>query len=465
MSEICPDARIIQASRKRIRLAFPHLPDDRITCKGLLQQMENSTGLQIVIILLLILANGLFAMSEIAIVSARRPRLQQWAEKGDKRAAKALALAENPQDFLSTVQIGITLIGILAGAYGGATLAGNLAAVLETLGFPARYSGLVSIAVVVSIITYLSLVIGELVPKNLALQNAERVAMFVAPFMQRLSRIVYPLVRLLSLSTRSVMRLLGIKPSADPSISDEEITIMIEQGAEAGLFEPEESDIVKRVFRLGDRMVSSLMTPRREIVWLDRNDSLEEVRERISGKDFSRFPVAVDDLDQVIGVVEVKDLLRQSLSGAEFDPFALLHPPLYVPESMLAVNLLTRFRETHSHMALVFDEYGGVEGLVTTNDLLEAIVGDIDAPDTLITQREDGSWLVDGMLPIMELLELLERDDFQAAEGSFQTVGGFVVSVLGGIPAEGQSFAVEGLRFEVVDMDRLRVDKVLVSEL
>lgn len=425
--------------------------------------MENSTGLQIAIILLLILANGVFAMSEIAVVSARRPRLQQLAEKGDRRAASALALAENPQDFLSTVQIGITLIGIMAGAYGGATLAGNLATFLESLNFPVRYSGLVSIALVVSIITYLSLVIGELVPKNLALQNAERVAMFVAPFMQRLSRIVYPFVRVLSVSTRLVMRLLGTKPSEDPSVSDEEITIMIEQGAEAGLFEPEESDMVKRIFRLGDRSVSSLMTPRREIVWLDRHDSPETVVEKISDKAFSRFPVAVGDLDQVIGIVEVKDLLRQSLSGAKFDPFAQLHPPLYVPESMLAVNLLTRFRETHSHMALVFDEYGGVEGLVTTNDLLEAIVGDIDAPDMLVTQREDGSWLVDGMLPIVELLELLDRDDFAMGEGSFQTVGGFMVSVLGGIPAEGQSFAAGDLRFEVVDMDRLRVDKVLVS--
>ena len=425
--------------------------------------MENSTGLQITIILLLILANGVFAMSEIAVVSARRPRLQQLAEKGDRRAASALALAENPQDFLSTVQIGITLIGIMAGAYGGATLAGNLATFLESLNFPVRYSGLVSIALVVSIITYLSLVIGELVPKNLALQNAERVAMFVAPFMQRLSRIVYPVVRVLSVSTRLVMRLLGTKPSEDPSVSDEEITIMIEQGTEAGLFEPEESDMVKRIFRLGDRSVSSLMTPRREIVWLDRHDSPETVVEKISDKAFSRFPVAVGDLDRVIGIVEVKDLLRQSLSGALFDPFALLHPPLYVPESMLAVNLLTRFRETHSHMALVFDEYGGVEGLVTTNDLLEAIVGDIDAPDMLVTQREDGSWLVDGMLPIVELLELLDRDDFAMGEGSFQTVGGFMVSVLGGIPAEGQSFAAGGLRFEVMDMDRLRVDKVLVS--
>lgn len=427
--------------------------------------MNNTIILEIFIILLLIMANGLFAMSELAIVSARQPRLQQRAEKGDKKAQRALALAEDPEDFLATVQIGITLIGILAGVFGGATLAEDLAVLLEAAGIPVRYSEAVGVAIVVSIITYLSLVIGELVPKNLALQNPEKVATAVAPFMYRLSRIVYPFVWLLGVSTQFMTRLLGVKPSEEPSVTDEEIAIMLQQGARAGAFEPEEPEIVRRIFRLSDRKVSSLMTPRREIVWLDRADTLDVVRQKITEKGYSRFPVAVDDIDHVVGYVEVKDLLKQSLSNPEFDPYGVLHLPLYVPESMPALDLLERFKEKHAHMALVFDEYGGLEGLVTSTDLLEAIVGDIDSPLVpLIIRRQDNSWLVDGMLPIAELLELLGLEDLlRVKEGLYQTVGGFMLSALKGVPIEGQYFDWEGFRFEVVDMDGLRVDKVLVS--
>lgn len=427
--------------------------------------MDNLVVLQILIILFLILANGVFAMSEIAIVSARKPRLQQRADKGDKKARQALALAEDPEDFLSTVQIGITLIGILAGVFGGATLAKGLAVLLETIGIPAQYSNALGVTIVVSIITYLSLVIGELVPKNLALQNAEKVATAVAPFMYRLSRLVYPFVWLLSISTQFITRLLGIQPSGEPSITDEEIAIMMQQGAQVGIFEPEEPEMIKRIFRLSDRHVSALMTPRREIVWLNRTDNLDMVRQKITDKGFSRFPVADADLDHVIGYVEVKDLLKQSLLNPEFDPFHTLYPPLYVPETMPALELLERFKEKHTHMALVFDEYGGLEGLVTSNDLLEAIVGDIDSPLTpLITQRYDNSWLVDGMLPIIELLELLELEDtFGVSEGYYQTVGGFMMSALKGVPVAGEYFEWGGFRFEIMDMDGLRVDKVLVS--
>lgn len=427
--------------------------------------MDNSITLEIFIILLLIMTNGLFAMSEIAVVSARRPRLQQQAEKGDKKAQRALALAEAPGDFLATVQIGITLIGILAGVFGGATLAKDLAVLLEAAGVPIRYSEVIGVAVVVTLITYLSLVIGELVPKNLALQNAERVATAVAPFMYRLSRIVYPFVRLLSISTQFMTRLLGVKPSEEPSVSDEEIAIMMQQGAQVGVFEPEEPEMVRRIFRLSDRKVSSLMTPRREIVWLDRADTLDVVRQKITDKAYSRFPVADDDIDHVVGYVEVKDLLKHSLSDSEFDPYSVLYPPLYVPESMPALDLLERFKAEHTDMALVFDEYGGLEGLVTSTDLLEAIVGDIDSSLVpLITRRQDNSWLVDGMLPIIELLELLELDDLpRVGESYYQTVGGFMLFALKGVPTEGQYFDWGGFRFEVMDMDGLRVDKVLVS--
>ncbi len=427
--------------------------------------MNSSIFLEIFIILILIMINGIFAMSEIAIVSARKPRLQQRAEKGDKKAQLALSLADDPEDFLSTVQIGITLIGIVAGVFGGATLAQDLAALLEAAGLPLRYSNPVAAAIVVSIITYLSLVIGELVPKNLALQNAERVATAVAPFMYRLSRIVYPFVRLLSASTQFMTRLLGVKPSTEPAITDEEIAIMMQQGAKVGIFEPEEPEMVRRIFRLSDSQVSSLMTPRREIVWLERHETLDTLRQKIADKEFSRFPVADTDLDHVIGYVEVIDLLKQNFSNGEFNLDTILHPPLYVPETMFALELLERLKQEHVHMALVFDEYGGLEGLVTSNDLLEAIVGDIDTPATpYVTRRQDNSLLVDGMMPIEELLELLDLDDLpRISEGYYQTVGGFMMSVLQEMPSEGQFFDWANLRFEILDMDGLRVDKVLVS--
>lgn len=423
--------------------------------------------METLVILLLIVLNGLFAMSEIAIVSSRKPRLQQRADEGNKRARLALILAEDPEDFLSTVQIGITLIGILAGVFGGATLAEDLAAVLVTIGIPFRYSETIGVVVVVAIITYLSLVIGELVPKNLALQNAERVATAVAPFMYRLSRIVYPLVWLLSVSTQLMTRLLGVKANEEPSVTDEEIEIMLQQGAKVGVFEPEEPEIVRRLFRLSDRTVRSLMTPRREIIWLDRADTFERVRLKITNNGFSRFPVANGNLDNVVGYIEVKDLIKQISLDPEFDLFSKMYAPLYIPETMSVLELLERFKEKHVHLALVFDEYGGLEGLVTSTDLLEAIVGNIDMPLVpLIIPREDGSWLVDGTLTFIELLELLEMDTpARVRKSHFQSVGGFLLSMFKGIPVEGEYVDWEGFRFEIVDMDGFRVDKVIVSNI
>jgi putative hemolysin len=427
--------------------------------------MSNSIILEIFIILLLIMVNGIFALSEIAIVSARKPRLHQRAGKGDKRAQLALMLANDPEDFLSTVQIGITLIGILAGVFGGATLAEDLATLLEAFGIPIRYSETIGVVVVVAIITYLSLVIGELVPKNIALQNAERVAMAVAPFMYRLSRIAYPFVWLLSISTQFMTRLLGARSAKEPPVTDEEIEIMMQQGAQAGVFEPEEPEMVRRIFRLSDRDVRSLMTPRREIVWLDRADQLDKVRQKISDKGYSRFPVADGDLDRAIGYVQVKDLIHQSLFNAEFDPFSVLYPLLYVPETMSALDLLERFKKEHVHIAMVFNEYGGLEGLVTSTDLLEALVGNIELPLVpLILQLEDDSWLVDGTLTFAELQNLPKLEDLaRGRRDLYQTVGGFMLSMLKGLASVGEHIDWEGFRLEVVGMDGFRVDKVLVS--
>lgn len=427
--------------------------------------MDNSIILEIFVILFLIVLNGLFAMSETAIVSARKPRLRQQANSGDKNALLALTLVEDPEDFLSTVQIGITLIGILAGVFGGATLAKDLADGLVIIGLPHRSSETISVVFVVVIITYLSLVIGELVPKNLALRNSERVATAVAPFMHRLSRIVYPIVWLLSVSTQFVTRLLRVKSTEEVAVTDEEIEIMLEQGAKVGVFEPEEPEIVRRLFRLSDRTVRSLMTPRHEIVWLDRTDTLDQIHQKIIEKRYSRFPVADGDLDQVVGYIEVKDLVDRNLSDPELNPFKHLYPPLYVPETMSALDLLDRFKKEHGHMALVFDEYGGLEGLVTSTDLVEAIVGNIDLPAApSIIQRKDNSWLVDGSMPFVELLDFFEKEYLAGVgEGHYQSVGGFMLSMLKEVPAEGEVINWEGFRFEVVDMDGFRVDKVLVS--
>jgi putative hemolysin len=428
--------------------------------------MSSSIVLEILIIFLLIMVNGLFAMSEIAIVSARKPRLQQWADKGNRKAQLALMLAEDPEDLLSTVQIGITLIGILAGVFGGATLAEDLAALLKSAGFSAQYSEMISIVIVVTIITYLSLVIGELAPKNLALQNAERVATVVSPFMYRLSRIVYPFVWLLSVSTQFITDLLSVKQSDEPPVTDEEIAIMMQEGAQAGAFEPEEPEMVRRIFRLSDRNVSSLMTPRRKIVWLDHTDTPDILHQKIADKGHSRFPVAEDDLDHVLGYIEIIDLLKQGPFNSESDPYSNLHPPMFVPETMSALELLERFKKEHKHMALVFDEYGGLNGLVTSTDLLEAIVGGIDlslVPP--VVRRKDNSRLVDGMLPVVDLLDILDLDTLPSVKGRYQTVGGFMMSALGKVPIEGEYFDWHRFRFEVVDMDGFRVDKVLVHPL
>lgn len=428
--------------------------------------MSRAIILEIFIILLLITVNGFFAMSETAIVSARKPRLKQWADKGNKKAKLALQLADDPGDLLSTVQIGITLVGILTGVFGGATLAEDLAILLENSGVPVRYSEPIGLVVVVASITYFSLIIGELVPKNLALQNAERLATTVATFMYRLSRIVYPFVWLLTMSTQIIMRLLGVEQSEEAPVTDEEIVIMMHEGAQAGAFESEEPEMVKRIFRLSDRKVSLLMTPRPEIVWLDIADTDDMVLKKITDTGHSRFPVAQNDLEHVLGYIEIKDLLTQKSFNSKFDLSTILAPIMYVPESMSALELQERFKQEHKHMSLVFNEYGSLQGLVTSTDLLESIVGEINPPRVPpIIQRNENSWLVEGTSPFIDLLETLELDSLPPVKGRYQTVGGFMMAALEKVPAEGEYFDWHCFRFEVVDMDYSRVDKVLVSDL
>ncbi|HZG38974.1 MAG TPA: hemolysin family protein [Nodosilinea sp.] len=424
-----------------------------------------------VFIFLLIVANGVFSGSEIALVSARKARLENQARQGNAKARLALKLANDPNDFLSTVQIGITLIGILSGALGGATVANHLRQWLATVPALAAYSDILSLSVVVGLITYLSLVVGELVPKRIALSYPEAIACQVARPMRRLSRLAAPLVALLGWSTRFLVNLMGLKERPEAAITEEELRLLIDQGTEAGTFEVAEQEMMGRVLQLGDRPIRSIMTPRTDIEWLDVDASFAEHSELVMQSAHSHFPVCNDSIDDCMGVVSLKALLPNYLSQ-NTEPItllSLLQPPLFVAESTYVLKVLELFKSSGTHFAMVLDEYGGVEGLVTLNDVVEAIVGDLpsieDAEAPMVMQREDGSWLLDGLLPVDDLKDLLNREQLTEDEDNYHTLAGFIIRHMGHIPNTGDFFEWEGLRFEVVDMDGRRVDKVLLENL
>jgi putative hemolysin len=429
-----------------------------------------SPTVEILIILLLIFANGLFVMSELAIVSARKFRLQQLAERGDAKARVALILASSPNQFFGTVQIGITLLTILSGAFGEETIARRIAPLLGiSIAPPEAASPKEQLAkgFAIVIITFLTLVLGELVPKRLALNHPEPIASVMAIPMQLLSKITTPIVYLLSVCTETVLRLLGIRPSTEPLVTEEEIRGLIEQGTEEGTFEEAEQDMVERVFRLGDRPVSALMSPRPDIVWLELEDTAEENRQKIIDSGYSRYPVCQGGLDNVLGVLPVTDLLARSFTGQPMDLTVGLRQPVFVPESTRGLKVLEMFKQTVTHMALVVDEYGVIQGLVTLNDILIEIVGDVPTvegqEDPQVVQREDGSYLLDGMLAVDEFMELFDIEELRSQDrGSYQTLGGFVITHLGRIPSAADHFEWQGMRFEVMDMDGNRVDKILV---
>ena len=425
-------------------------------------------ALEILVILVLIVANGLFSGAEIAIVSARRHRLQQLAEKGRRSARVALRLADSPNEFLSTVQIGITLIGILSGAVGGATVARELSPLLEQVPVLAPYREGLSFGLVVAAITFLSVVIGELVPKRLALASPEELACTMAPTMRWLSRVSAPVVHLLSESTDILLKLLGVSGNSEPDITEDEIKAMIRQGADSGVFEEVEHDMVQRVLRLGDRTIKTLMTPRTDICWLDVEEPLEDSLQEVLDSTHSRFPVGRGSLDECLGVVRVRNLLSAKITGQPINLEELMQPPLFVAESTRALSVLEQFKRSGIHIALVTDEFGGVEGLVTLNDLMEGIVGDLpsvdDEEEPLVVSRDDGSWLVDGGLDLDAFTELIDHDIFGIdQEGRYHTLAGFVMHVLERIPREADHFEWQGYRFEVMDMDGKRVDKLLVT--
>jgi putative hemolysin len=418
---------------------------------------------EIAIIVVLTIINGVFSMSEVALLSVRTSRLQRLAERGDGRARRALVLLEDPNNFLSTVQIGVTLVGVLSGAFGGATIADNVAGYLSRYSLIAPYAGTVAISIVVLAITYLSLVIGELVPKRIALHNPEKIARMVAGLMSGMSRIGAPVVTILSISTNAVLAFFGLRKSSDQAVTEEDVRGLLHQGAQAGIFEPGEYQIVERVFQFADRRVSAMMTPRGDIVWLDVKDSYSELRTKITASLKSRFPVCDGDLDSVLGILHAKDFLAAPENA---DVRSLSKHPVVVPQTMPALKVLEQFRQTTVHIALAVDEYGSVRGLVSATDILEALVGEL--PDEIphehsIVRRSDGSWLVDGTVPIEDLKGLLGVAELPGeGTGKFQTVAGFIMDRLGKVPATGEQFVWEENRFEVVDMDGKRVDKVLV---
>jgi putative hemolysin len=423
---------------------------------------------EIIIVLSLILLNGLFSMAEMAVISAKKNRLEMKAEDGDKAAQQALELAQEPNRFLSMVQIGITLIGILSGALGGATIAAELSAVLAKVPYLARYSNGLGVGIVVVLITFLSLVLGELVPKRIALNNAEKVAIALSPLMRFISKISTPLVNLLSGTTTLVLRTLGIKLSDQPAVTEEDLKNMLYEGSEIGVIEKSEQNMVERIFRLSDRNVSAVMTPYTEIIFLNADSSYDEIYQKITSFPFSRFPVYRGIIDNVIGIVHSRDLLLQCAEDKQLNLEVGMQKPLFIPETTPALDVVEILRRTGIEIAVVIDEYGGVVGLAGMSDILEAIIGNVlkenENYEDEIIQREDGSWLLDGIVQVDEMKDHLDLDDLPGEEiGRYETVGGFMMAQLGRIPKSGDFFEWENMRFEVVDMDGRRVDKVLVS--
>ena len=421
-------------------------------------------GVELLIILLLIALNHVLAMIEAAFFAVRKARLMQRVNEGDSKATVALALLENPNQVLSVIQIGITLIDVMTGALTGATLAIILARELDKVPLLAPYSQSIGLAAGVLLITYFSIILGELVPKRLAIQNPEYIASFFAKTMLFLSKALSPVVRFLSLSTEIVLRLLGVRQSYDPPVTEEEIHVMLDQGTQAGVFDEAEFDMVAGVFRLNDRRVYSLMTPRTEIIWLDVYSTEEDILEKMNVSAYSRFPVCQGGLDNPLGVVKARELLRRILAGEKIQLKDCLSPVLFIPETNFASRALEIFKESENELILLIDEFGGVTGLLTITDILEEIVGDIETGEPQAMQRQDGSWLLDGMLAIDEFKELFSFSELPN-ENKYETLGGFVMASLDRIPQVSDHFDLKGLRVEVMDMDGRRVDKVLVTTL
>lgn len=419
---------------------------------------------EIFILLALILVNGLFTMSEIALVSARKGRLESMSNKGDLKAKAALHLTENPDKFLSTAQIGITLISILTGVYSGEKFSADLKPFLEKIEFFKPFAETLSTVLIVIIVTFLSIILGELVPKRFGLIRAEKIARVVAGPMNFLSSFAYPIVWLLNYITKIIFKLFKIKASADNAITEEEIKAMITEGSEHGTIEEEEKDIIERVFHLGDRNITSLMTHRTEIVWFDILDTVQTITEQHDQINYSTYPVCDKTVDDIKGIIYIKDLLKAPSSTVLKD---IVKPALFVPENNSPYQVLEKIKQTKIHSCFIVNEYGTLEGMLTLNDILEAIVGDV--PQTgqeeyEIVKRNDGSYLVDAQITFYDFLSRFEKTEWMnEGEHEFDTIAGFVLHELERIPITGETFEWRGFEFEIVDMDGQRIDKLIVK--
>ena len=420
--------------------------------------------MDIVILLGLILLNGLFVMSEIALVSARKSRLEMMAEKGDKKAESALKLAHNPELFLSAAQIGITLIAILTGVYSGERFSAYLQPYIERIEFLKPYADTIATSIIVIIVTFLSIIFGELIPKRIALLNAEKIAKKAASPMYAFAKATHPIVWLLNKTSNGFFKLFNIKQSKDDSVTEEEIKAIISEGTEAGTIEEEEKEIIERIFHLGDRNITSLMTHRSDILWFDMNDNEEKIREKIIDEPHSIYPICDGDLDDIKGVVSIKDLYVSDDLTLFKD---LMQPALFIPDNNSAYQVMEKFKESKIHSCFIVDEYGSVRGMITLNDILEAIIGDIPQmhnEDYEILKRDDGSFLIDGQIPFYDFLSRFNKTDLlQQDEQQYDTLAGCILHELERIPQSGDKMDWNGFHFEIIDMDGHRIDKVLVT--
>jgi putative hemolysin len=421
---------------------------------------------EIIIIILLLVLNGVFAMCEIALVSSRPSRLEQKSKQGSRGARIALNLLTEPEKFLSTVQIGITLVGIIAGAYGGEAFTDDVKPFFENIGWLKPYSEEAAFILVIVIITYFSLIVGELVPKSIALNNPEKITIAFAPFMRILAIITYPFVYFLSVSTKFFLKILLIKENKEPPVTEDELKYMIETGSRFGIIEKQEGDIINGVFKFGDRTAENVMTRKHDIAWLNIHHSKEEVLSVIQKSSFTKFPVGDNSIDKIIGTVSLKDVLFSIHEGKKFNLEEMASEPLFFPQNTTALKILDIFRKKHIHIGFVVNEYGGTMGLITLHDLVENIIGQF--PDTKeqsepeIIVREDGSFLVDAGLNIEELKDLLKISELPG-EGNYKTLGGFILSHLKSIPKKGESFLLLGYKFEIVYMDGNKIDEILIT--
>ena len=420
--------------------------------------------MEIFIIVGLILLNGLLSMSEMALVSARKSRLETEAKKGNKSAKTALSPAEEPDQFLSTVQIGITLIGILTGLYSGESLSHHLAVLMDRIPELQPYSKTIAQAIIVILVTYFTLIFGELVPKRIGLGRAERVSMAIARPMHLLSLIASPFVWLLSKSTEISVKMLGINADEDNKVTEEEIKAIVKEGYDGGEVQEVEQDIVERVFNLGDRKVGSIMTHRSDMVWLDLNDSLENIKQLVEANLYNVYPVSSGRLDNLLGVVYLKDLFGK-LDAPGFSLQHVIRPAQYVPENQTVYNALEQIKQTRVHSAIVTDEFGSVQGIVTLKDIMVGLIGQVPEPDDEqdIVKRADGSYLVDGQYSFYDFLEFFDKEDLYT-EYDYNTLSGLILEILEHVPKTGETLDWLDFSFEIVDMDGARIDKVLVRK-